>query len=295
MNSGPLLFLGIFATTASSFWGLLLVPQMQIGRQGQRAVETTQYPSARPGLARQGAEVYRALGCVECHSQQVRQTGVEFDVNLTQLGTNPPAVTAAFLKIHPGWSAADADKLLLQMPGKVVRGLKVADAKRAAKHLADAGAVADVVLKPLGPDIQRGWGQRLSVAQDYLHDYPVLLGSQRVGPDLANVGARLPDAKWHLEHLYDPKRRVPGSTMPRYPFLFERRKLAPGQPPAPDAIAQVTTTHGPQEIVPTAPAHALVAYLLSLKTDVPLFEAPLPAKPVTPAPAEATPAPAPPK
>mgnify|MGYP001038504764 CR=1 FL=1 len=35
MNSGPLLFLGIFMALASSFWGLVLVPQLQLGRQEQ--------------------------------------------------------------------------------------------------------------------------------------------------------------------------------------------------------------------------------------------------------------------
>ena len=29
-----------------------------------------------------------------------------------------------------------------------------------------------------------------SVDQDYLYDRPVMLGSQRVGPDLANIGRR---------------------------------------------------------------------------------------------------------
>ena len=41
-----------------------------------------------------------------------------------------------------------------------------------------------------GPDIARGWGVRQSVAEDYLYDDPVQLGSLRAGPDLADVGVR---------------------------------------------------------------------------------------------------------
>ena len=65
-----------------------------------------------------------------------------------------------------------------------------------------------------GPDIERGWGKRRSVAEDYLFDSPVMLGSRRVGPDLANVGIRQPDANWHLLHLYDPRLEVTGPPCP---------------------------------------------------------------------------------
>lgn len=39
-------------------------------------------------------------------------------------------------------------------------------------------------------DIDRKWGVRRSAPRDYLFDRPVLLGQQRLGPDLANVGKR---------------------------------------------------------------------------------------------------------
>ena len=41
MNSGPLLFLGIFLSMAGSFWGLILLPQIQIGRQQPITIEAT--------------------------------------------------------------------------------------------------------------------------------------------------------------------------------------------------------------------------------------------------------------
>src|SRR5258708_685711 len=44
-----------------------------------------------------------------------------------------------------------------------------------------------------GTDIARGWGDRRTVPRDYLYEHPLLLGSMRTGPDLANIGARQPD------------------------------------------------------------------------------------------------------
>ena len=42
-----------------------------------------------------------------------------------------------------------------------------------------------------GSDIARGYGVRASVARDYVQQKPVLLGERRIGPDLANYGARV--------------------------------------------------------------------------------------------------------
>ncbi|MEK7707494.1 MAG: cbb3-type cytochrome c oxidase subunit II, partial [Verrucomicrobiota bacterium] len=142
-------------------------------------------------------------------------------------------------------------------------------------ELEAAGAKAEAHLAAIGPDIARGWGRRRTVAQDYLFDYPVQLGSRRIGPDLANVGLRLPDANWQLRHLYAPQSEVKGSTMPSYRFLFETRKA--GTKPSPDAL-RLPAAFAPAtgyEIVPRPAAKALVAYLLSLRADAPLFEAPM--------------------
>lgn len=39
------------------------------------------------------------------------------------------------------------------------------------------------------------------------------------GPDLTHVGARKPEAEWHIEHLKDPAGVVSGSAMPPYAHL----------------------------------------------------------------------------
>jgi len=154
------------------------VPQLQLGGQQQvvNPVTSALYHAPRGGLAKQGAEVYRSLGCAECHTEQVRGEG---------------------------------------------------------------------------SDIARKWADRISVAQDYLGDYPVMLGAQRIGPDLANYGSRQTNAASILAYLYDPQSSQPNSKMPPYRFLFENQK-------------------------PSREAIALAEYLMSLRLDTPLYEAPFP-------------------
>jgi cytochrome c oxidase cbb3-type subunit 2 len=149
------------------------------------------------------------------------------------------------------------------------------EADAAAKALKDAGAKAELWIIPVGPDIARGWGKRRTVAEDFLYDSPVMPGSQRIGPDLANAGARLPVADWQLRHLYDARIEVPGSIMPPYRFLFENRKI--GRSPSPEALA-LPANFAPapdREIVPRQEAKMLVAYLLSLNAEAPLYETPI--------------------
>ncbi len=209
MNRSPIVFLGILASLALSFWGLIFIPQTQIGQQqATNTLDTGElYPAPRAGLAKNGADVYRAQGCVECHTQQMRD-------------------------------------------------------------------------RSFGSDFDRGWGIRFTVAQDYLGDYPVMLGSQRIGPDLANVGLRRPDADWHFRHLYDPQSVAPGSMMPPYRYLFQKRRIGWRYQPAERALKMENIPAG-YEIVPSEQAEALVAYLMSLKAQVELQEAPVP-KPKNP-------------
>src|SRR4030095_15075386 len=39
-------------------------------------------------------------------------------------------------------------------------------------------------------DIDRKWGERRSAPRDYIFERPVLLGQERMGPDLSNIGKR---------------------------------------------------------------------------------------------------------
>ncbi|HEX6939295.1 MAG TPA: cbb3-type cytochrome c oxidase subunit II [Longimicrobiales bacterium] len=119
-------------------------------------------------------------------------------------------------------------------------------------------------------DVLRGWGDRATVPSDYVYDRPHLLGTMRTGPDLTNVGARLPDANWHLIHLYDPRAVVEWSIMPAFPFLFELKDPADVAPD--DRIVPVRGDRAPEGkvVVATPDALALVDYLLSLRHDYPV-------------------------
>jgi cbb3-type cytochrome oxidase cytochrome c subunit len=298
VNYGPLIFLASFFALSASWFGFVLTPQIQLGRQQQQtnSVNTAElYPQSRPGEARQGLEIYRANGCAACHSQQVGQTGTAVDVVLMETGTNLTALADA-LKANTKLANVSAPGLAGGLPKTVLGGVSVSAANHLATILKTAGAKTELRLVPLGPDIMRGWGLRHSVAADFLFDSPVMLGSQRVGPDLANVGARWPDANWHLAHLYAPRSVIKDSPMPSYRFLFEKRKIK--QQPSSDALQLLKEFAPPAgfEIVPRPEAKVLVAYLQSLHANTPLFEAPLTPPPAPAAstnnPAAATNAPA---
>ena len=62
-----------------------------------------------------------------------------------------------------------------------------------------------------------------SVWQPYA---PAILGSERTGPDLSNVGARQASEVWQYMHLYNPRSVVPDSVMPAFPWLFEVKAAA---------------------------------------------------------------------
>jgi cytochrome c oxidase cbb3-type subunit 2 len=87
MNSGPLLFLGLFAAMVCSWLGFIMEPQMQIGNLPQTNTVVVgdaspqAYPLALPGTAHQGEEVYRANGCAACHTQMVRPRELGPDIS----------------------------------------------------------------------------------------------------------------------------------------------------------------------------------------------------------------------
>jgi cytochrome c oxidase cbb3-type subunit 2 len=123
-------------------------------------------------------------------------------------------------------------------------------------------------------DVDKKLGPRPTVARDYMRDRPPLLGSLRIGPDLANAGLLATDANWYHRHLFEPAAVKPGSNMPTYRYLYRTQKIT-GQP-SELAVQGLTGPSAPQpgyEVVPTEEARALVVYLLSLKRNYKLPEA----------------------
>jgi cytochrome c oxidase cbb3-type subunit 2 len=126
-----------------------------------------------------------------------------------------------------------------------------------------------------GSDIIRGWGTakdadgkdvtRRSYPRDYIWQGQTFLGVSREGADLSNVAQRFPTAAGLYSYLYDPYLLNAHSSMPEYRFLFVTQKIS-GRP-SQDALVLPDADAPPAgyEIVPTAQAKSLVAYLLSLK------------------------------
>lgn len=230
MKSLPILFLGIFFTLAFSWSGIVLTSHVQLKDMQPATAEVadaegtpiagvlfpdpvtgepvhgrnvdgmTAYPLALVGQAQRGKQVYQDMGCLYCHSQQVRRQG-------------------------------------------------------------------------FGSDFERGWGNRQSVARDYITAERVMLGTSRTGPDLANVGLRYSEL-WQHQHLYNPQITSPGSTMPPFPFLYKVQPISETRGPASDAIEIPAAYHPGEglEVVPTQRAHDLVAYLMNLQQDYELPE-----------------------
>ncbi len=190
MKHGPLIFLGVFLTFASSWLVLVFVPYIQLGSlKPVEDVPGAEYPQPYGGLASVGQKVYANNGCIYCHSQQVRPEG-------------------------------------------------------------------------FGADFERGWGPRRTVARDYLFDDPVMLGTMRTGPDLANIGARQPSREWHHLHLYNPQITSPGSIMPPFAFLYKTRKVVGERSDDALKLPEEFAPAEDYEVVPSDEARGLVEYLI---------------------------------
>ncbi|MFA0134498.1 cbb3-type cytochrome c oxidase subunit II [Vibrio splendidus] len=75
------------------------------------------------------------------------------------------------------------------------------------------------MVRPLEPEVKRNG--RPNKEADDIYEFPNLWGSKRTGPDLTNLGRKYSD-QWHAIHLIDPRKVVPTSIMPSYPWLFEQ-------------------------------------------------------------------------
>jgi cytochrome c oxidase cbb3-type subunit 2 len=127
------------------------------------------------------------------------------------------------------------------------------------------------MVRPLEPEIKRNG--RANQESDDIYEFPNLWGSKRTGPDLTNLGRKYSD-QWHAIHLIDPRRVVPTSIMPAYPWLFEQvlsgdtitgkmqTLKALGVPYSEDEIANARL-----EVRGKTKGEALIRYLQSLGVD----------------------------
>jgi cytochrome c oxidase cbb3-type subunit 2 len=182
-----------FVVGAKNQYGDLEPTAESLEEDGSIPIDAELYPKSMPGIAQQGAKDYLSLGCVTCHTQQVRSEESGFDV-------------------------------------------------------------------------ERGWGKRPSVPRDYILQNEVLLGHNRVGPDLANIGLREYSTEWLHQHLFMPQTLVDGSICQPSPFLYEvSDELSEG-------YIESKSDDKTIFIKPSFRANRLVAYLESLKQDYELPE-----------------------
>lgn len=125
--------------------------------------------------------------------------------------------------------------------------------------------------------MDKSFGSRPGMPADYanIHRTSVwvntatLMGTERTGPDLTDVGNRQPSKDWNLMHLFNPRSVVSESIMPSYEWLFTVKE----KPDSTDVIVSMPAQFlngRTGKVVATKKALQLVAYLQSLK------QAPLP-------------------
>ena len=134
------------------------------------------------------------------------------------------------------------------------------------------GCVACHTQQVRNVDMDKMWGSRPSLASDYadIHRTDIwrntatLMGTERTGPDLTDVGNRQPSKDWNLVHLYNPRIVVKESVMPAYPWLFTIKQ----EPSKTDVVVNVPAEYlnGKEgKLVAKKEALYLIAYLQSLK------------------------------
>ena len=124
-------------------------------------------------------------------------------------------------------------------------------------------------------EMDKTWGDRPSIPSDYYYskkrlDFwrqsPSLLGSERTGPDLTNIGVRQSSKEWHLLHLFNPRLVVKESVMPSYSWLFkEKDSLNISKEDVVLNVPSEYLSNKKNKIVATQKALNLVDYLISLK------------------------------
>lgn len=121
-------------------------------------------------------------------------------------------------------------------------------------------------------DMDKVWGSRPSIAADYAaikrtdfwRNTATLMGTERTGPDLTDVGNRQPSKDWNLVHLFNPRIVVKESVMPAYSWLFTFKKEVSKN----DVVVNVPKEYledSTGKWVASEEALNLVAYLQSLK------------------------------
>lgn len=134
------------------------------------------------------------------------------------------------------------------------------------------GCVACHTQQVRNVDMDKVWGNRPGIAADYAgitrtdfwRNTATLMGTERTGPDLTNIGTRQPSIAWNLLHLYQPRAVVEESIMPAYPWLFDIKNEV-GKNDVEVIVPDEYRKGINGKIIATQEALNLVAYLQSMK------------------------------
>jgi len=121
-------------------------------------------------------------------------------------------------------------------------------------------------------DMDKMFGARPGIPADYANlkrmnvwqNTSTVMGTERTGPDLTNVGARQPSKDWQMMHLFNPRSVVPQSIMPSFEWMFEIKE----KPATTDVVVNVPASFlngRVGKVVAKKEALQLFAYLLTLK------------------------------
>lgn len=275
------LFLGIFGIFAFSWLGMAVIPNFQIGSLNPQTDEDggDVYPSPLSGMARRGAQVYAANGCVYCHSQQVRPEygGSDLERKWGQRRSAPrdyifePVVMLGKMRTGPdlanvGHRPALQENDAASPPpaagaSPAASAAPASTASAAASPSSGASPAAAVATAAASPSPLPAAGSQ--PAANVPTTAPALVADVN---GLTADGKPLPyTAAWHHRHLYSPRSISEDSNMPAYRFLYEKRRISGAVSPeainfAGDTDENPTTGW---EIVPSYDAQCLVAYLMS--------------------------------
>lgn len=290
------LFLGLFGTFAFSWFGLTVVPNMQIGALNPQMDEegTDIYPMPQSGMVQHGREIYAANGCIYCHSRQLRADYVSTDLDRERDAGSSPRPKWGARRSAPRDYVFDRPLLL----GEERMGPDLADLAKAAPEESPAAPAANApAASPAAP------AQSPAPAAK-----PGASGAPATSPAPAVAAAPSPSPTpnpkgippayseaWHHRHLYSPQSMSPenrDSIMPAYRFLYDKRRVTGER--SSDAL-QLSERDAPPagwEVVPTYDAKCLVAYLMAQDQSHGLKEVKS-APGAAPAPAAGSPAPSP--
>ena len=165
------------------------------------------------------------------------------------------AILALMMGVLPGMALSGT------APGPGVEPLTALQAEGREVYVANGCSYCHTQqVRPLPQDKIYG---RPSAPGDFAYQTPELLGSERTGPDLTNIGSRQPSVVWQYIHLYNPRAVVSESVMPAFDWMFQ---VVDDVPPGVTPVA-LPKAYAPANgvVVPTREAQALLAYLLSLK------------------------------